>query len=76
MKKLVFIITLMAVSLLTNCGGSKQSEYHTITFHSNGGTEIPVLKVKDGKLAVEPKEPAKTNLLFKGWYQEETFENY
>ncbi|MCQ2792422.1 MAG: InlB B-repeat-containing protein [Bacilli bacterium] len=76
MKRSLFVAPIIAIYLLASCGGSKRSEYHTITFHSNGGTEIPVLEVEDGKLAVEPKEPIKTNLLFKGWYQEETFENY
>lgn len=40
----------------------------TVTFNSDGGTEVESLTVVDGGKAVEPTAPTKANFNFAGWY--------
>lgn len=40
----------------------------TITFHSNGGSAVPVQTVAYGSIAGRVKDPVKTNCKFMGWY--------
>lgn len=53
----------------------KPIEKFTVTFESNGGTEIAKQKVESGKKAEKPENPEKTGYIFKGWYtDDESFE--
>lgn len=45
----------------------------SITFDSNGGTEVPVLTVKPGEKIVKPIDPTKNQLQFDNWYKDEQF---
>ena len=45
----------------------EQNEY-TITFDSNGGSEVEDQKVKHGYLAIQPITPIKEGFVFKGWF--------
>lgn len=40
----------------------------TVTFDSNGGTDVEAKTVKAGKLVTEPATPTKDNRTFAGWY--------
>ena len=40
----------------------------TVTFDSNGGTDVDAQTVKAGKLAEKPTDPTKENRTFAGWY--------
>lgn len=40
----------------------------TVTFDSNGGTDVEAKTVKTGKLVTEPATPTKDNRTFAGWY--------
>ncbi len=42
------------------------SEY-TVTFDSNGGSEVPTQKIRQGKNVEEPEEPSKDGYVFVGW---------
>ena len=44
---------------------------YTVTFDTNGGSEIPSQKVKNGQKALEPNPPTKEGCIFKGWYVNE-----
>ncbi len=46
---------------------------HTVTFVSNGGTEIAPKEVVNGLKINEPSKPTKDKYIFRGWYEEATF---
>ncbi|OLA35351.1 MAG: hypothetical protein BHW38_00490 [Firmicutes bacterium CAG:321_26_22] len=46
---------------------------HTVTFNSNGGTEIAPKEVVSGLKIKEPSTPTKDKYLFRGWYEDDTF---
>ena len=46
---------------------------HTVTFVSNGGTEIAPKEVVSGLKINEPSKPTKDKYLFRGWYEDATF---
>ena len=46
---------------------------HTVTFNSNGGTEIAPKKVVSGLKIKEPSRPTKDKYVFRGWYEDSTF---
>ena len=54
----------------------EEAEIFTVTFVSNGGTEIAPQQIKQGEKAVKPTEPEKTNYVFVGWYNGETEWNF
>lgn len=72
MKKFVFVMPLMAMSLLASCGGNTPApevKEHFVTFESKGGDHIPTQRVKDGETATKPNPaPTRDNDEFKGWF--------
>ena len=46
---------------------------YTVTFNSNGGTEIAPKEVVSGLKIKEPSTPTKDKYLFRGWYEDSTF---
>lgn len=78
-KNIVLLITLPLV-MLAGCAGETPSSsspietgtdetiYHTITFHSNGGSEVAPIRVKHNTFAKEPTMPTRENYKFGGWY--------
>ena len=46
---------------------------HTVTFNSNGGTEIAPKEVVSGVKIKAPSTPTKDKYLFRGWYEDSTF---
>mgnify|MGYP001072211695 CR=1 FL=1 len=46
---------------------------HTVTFNSNGGTEIAPKEVVSGLKIKAPETPTKDKYLFIGWYEDDTF---
>ncbi len=52
-----------------------QAPAFTVTFETNGGSEIAPQKVSPGTPAVQPGDPVKEGFTFAGWYQEATLEN-
>lgn len=46
---------------------------YTLSFNSNGGTEIAPQRVLQGKSAVEPVKPVKAGASFLGWYTDAAF---
>jgi len=68
MKKLrIGVLVLLACLFLTGCGCSKKEEF-TVTFDSNGGSEVESQVVEKGDMAVEPTEPTREGYDFEGWY--------
>lgn len=54
---------------------ASESEIVTITFDSNGGSEVAAIKVQKNKTAAAPLSPSRKGYLFKGWYKESTLTN-
>ena len=46
----------------------------TVTFDSNGGTEIPSQSVKSGETVIMPNSPTKNGYIFIGWYNNNDLE--
>ena len=44
---------------------------YTVTFNSNGGSDVPSLSVINGKTALKPNDPSKEGGVFLGWYADE-----
>ncbi|MDR1225996.1 MAG: leucine-rich repeat protein [Prevotellaceae bacterium] len=44
---------------------------HTVSFVSNGGSEVNTVTLADNDVAVKPADPAKENFAFEGWYSDE-----
>ena len=43
----------------------------TVTFNSNGGSEVPAQTVENGAAATWPQDPAREGFTFRGWYADE-----
>ena len=48
---------------------------YTVTFNSNGGSEVATQTVKNGKTVSNPENPTKTGFLFDGWYSDSELKN-
>ena len=76
MKKVIAVAGLVLVLAFTALTACAEQSY-TVTFQSNGGTEIATQLVEAGGVASEPKEPERDGFEFSGWYtQEELGEEY
>jgi len=65
MKKLIFAFLTAAL-----IGCAKESAKCTITFETNGGTEVASITVDAGAVAQAPDTPSKDNSCFLGWYRD------
>ncbi len=74
MKKKLAIVSLIVLSVfsLFIAGCSKKTEKYTVTFDSDGGTEIASVQVEKGKKITKPEDPSKEHYVFDGWYLEDT----
>ena len=50
--------------------------YYTVTFNSNGGSEVPSVTVAAGQRIATPADPTRNEYGFAGWYLDEDFSNY
>lgn len=67
MKKLLLPLLVLIV-LLASC--EKNTFTYTVTYETNGGTEIDSIQVKLEDEIKEPIEPTKENFVFSGWYSD------
>ena len=82
MRKLTKYVLLLAAMALgfafASCkhdipNDTPEVKYYTVTFDSNGGTEVKSQKIESGKKATEPEtNPTKEGYGFAGWYNGET----
>ncbi len=72
MKKSVLIIAiitcLIMVSTMLIACNEKEVKYFTITFDSNGGSEVSSLTLEEGASIALPSNPTKEGYIFAGWY--------
>ena len=59
-RKSLFVCTalIIAFSLLVSCNGETPVKEYTVTFNSNGGSEVSAVMVKAGEKAAEPENPS------------------
>ena len=48
---------------------------YTVTFNSNGGSEVATQTVKNGETVSNPENPTKTDFLFDGWFSDSELKN-
>lgn len=66
MKKIRLVLfALFACLLLSGCG--KEKEF-TVTFNSDGGSQIETQTVGENDKVVKPENPTRDGYLFDGWY--------
>lgn len=44
---------------------------YAVTYHTNGGSDIPGTELPEGAVMIAPAKPEKTGYLFSGWYLDE-----
>ena len=54
-------------------GNTTEVTKYTVTFSTNGGTEITSQKIESGKTATEPTAPTKDGYTFGGWFTDSNF---
>ena len=47
----------------------------TVTFNSNGGSDVASQSIAFGEAATEPEDPTKTDYTFGGWFTEDALTN-
>ncbi|QVK16972.1 leucine-rich repeat protein [Mycoplasmatota bacterium] len=70
MKKIMIIIFIYFLStIIVGCNVSENNQY-TITFDSNGGTDVSAITHDYNTQITEPDAPTKTGYTFGGWYSD------
>lgn len=67
-NKIIILLAIAAALIGLVVGVSMKKEEFTITFNSNGGTNIEDQIVKKGDKVKRPEDPEKTDNKFLGWY--------
>lgn len=50
------------------------TKYYTVTFDSEGGSSVPLQRVKENKKAIKPVDPKKSGYIFQGWVTDDNKE--
>ena len=58
-----------STSTTSQSGGTVQK--WTITFDSQGGSQVAPIQVENGKKATKPADPTRTDYTFDGWFEEQ-----
>lgn len=56
-------------------GGGSSSKTYTVTFNSNGGSEVKAQRIAANGVASEPEMPVKEGYTFGGWYSDKELTN-
>lgn len=65
--KRIFYVFLMLVTLVTLVACPSSSTTYTVTFNSEGGSNVAAQKVEAGKTATKPADPTKQGYTFDEW---------
>lgn len=67
---LLFLVMAMAMGMLTSClkENKPQETQYTLTFVTDGGSEIPSITAKEGEAITPPADPEKAGHEFVGWF--------
>ena len=67
----IIIGGILAIVLILGYGIANNG--YTVTFDSNGGTDVPAQERMYGDHVQEPEPPTREGYTFGGWYQDENF---
>lgn len=71
------LLLFSAVITTGGCGSSSSplpdGPYYTVTFNSNGGSDVASLRVRSGGTVTRPADPVRTDYTFSGWYKDNNF---
>lgn len=71
---LIFALTAACACAFTACADSDDpAKIYTVTFDTDGGTELSPIKAVGGSMIVPPADPQKSGFEFKGWYTDSEF---
>ena len=73
-KKILTFIFVALFFFLVGCG-SEEVKY-TVTFNTNGGSNIGSQEVKENSTVTKPADPTKEGYIFSGWYLDEEEYNF
>ena len=65
----VIISGVIVLALLLTYGIANNG--YTVTFDSNGGTDVPAQELMYGDLVAEPEPPTREGYTFAGWFKDE-----
>ena len=65
----IIVIGIVAMVLILAYGIAHNG--YTITFDSNGGTDVPAQELMYGDLVAEPEPPTREGYIFAGWFKDE-----
>ena len=71
MKKIIILCMLCTIFLIPFAGCSFWTNEYTITFDSNGGTEVASITVEEGNRAYRPTTPERAGYVFDAWYYDD-----
>lgn len=69
----VLLAVVVAVGVLI---GVLSVPKYTVTFYTDGGSEVSPITVRKGSKIEQPTSPVKENYSFDGWYTDSDFRNY
>ena len=61
-------VTVYAIARSTSSGSLTQNVYYTVTFDTQGGSEIDSIRVRRNGTAAMPETPVREGYVFDGWY--------
>lgn len=70
----IAVLCVLAFSLSLVACGEEETVYYTVTFDSNGGSEVASQQVEEGGTATEPEDPELDGYVFGGWYSDSSLE--
>ncbi|QWB96219.1 InlB B-repeat-containing protein [Mycoplasmatota bacterium] len=74
MKKILLTVTfLLAVVLLVGCNGNTSPLTYTVTFDSDGGSQVESQDILNGGKVTQPEDPTKDGYVFSGEWKNDTF---
>ena len=75
-KALVLLLCALAVFAIVSCKQDPPApEKCTVTFNSEGGTEIAPVSLEKGAKVAKPADPVKVGSYFCGWFKDSKYEN-
>lgn len=63
----LFVVMAACFLLMTSCDDSKNIKVYTVSFDTDGGTEVPAQEINEGEKAEKPADPEKPGYAFKEW---------
>lgn len=79
MKRLVYFTCLALGALIMLSGCQKETPSNlpefTVSFNTDGGSEIKDVKVRENEKITKPSDPTKGEFIFVGWFKEATWVN-